>query len=143
VTFDHNRPDLKIERLMIQAACFDRKGNWAQGCVDVFADGVKVENGAFEVLASPSNFNQVETPEISIHFGGDSNYFFCIGMKVLFEGFPNICDSVLYPSYPDPRSKDRYSLLSFCSTELISENSAAAARFSNRRMQSWSAYISQ
>lgn len=141
VNFEHNRPDLKLAHLWIQLSCFDKDGggNGASDCIDVIVNGVETTTeNLLEFPAIPGSSSQVDLSAISIRLNEKSEKFFCIGMKILFEGFPNKCDSLLYPSYPDPRSRDRYSLLSFCSVESIPEGSSANSRFSNRRKLTWS-----
>lgn len=89
----HNRPDLKVERLLIQIACFNQDGTSANlgDCTEVIADG-KPNDGFIEFSATSSKIDQIFTKDISIHDSQKSRNFFCIGMKVIFDGFPNRCD---------------------------------------------------
>lgn len=130
----HNRPDLKVEKLWIQTACFNSDGTNADSheCAYVTVDGMQNTTGLIEFLASSGNPNHINTKSILIQNHNKAGQFFCIGMKVLFENFPNRCDSVLYTEM-----NDRYSIHSFCTVRVLPENTPASARFSNRRFHAW------
>ena len=134
----HNRPDFKLERLWIQTACFNSDGTSShESCAETIVDGRPNNDGVIEFLSASNDFNQINTKDVSIRYDQKTGKFFCIGMKVIFEGFPNRCDEVLYQEI-----KDRYSILSFCTVDKIPENTPANARFSNRRLATWSDFSS-
>ncbi len=131
----HNRQDLKFEKLWLSSYCFNSDGTMAtEDCMAITAHGKKVD-GLIELIASASQPNTVATPQLTINFHKGAGKFFCIGMKVLFEGFPNQCDDVLYIDHAD-----RYSILAFCNVENLPGDLATNPRFSHRRARTWSEF---
>ena len=129
IEISHHRQDLILDRLLMQVICFDQNGN-ASTCEELRLNGQLIEVSGFELPANSRT--TVSLPQVNISYQSQGGQYFCVGMKVLFEGFPNQCDSVLYPSYPNPRARDRYSILSFCSKKEI--HGSASSRFDVRRV---------
>lgn len=136
VRINHNRPDLNLEKLWLSTSCFNADGSWAENdCASVEVNGQQPD-GIIEFPADSNNKDQIPTPKISIRYHENTGKIFCIGMKVLFYGYPNQTDYALYSDL-----KDRYSLLSFCTVTELPEALQNQPRVSHRRSDTWSEFV--
>ena len=131
----HNRPDLRVEKLWISWSCFNQDGSWAANdCVDVKAGG-EPAGDLIAFQASSKVKDYVPTSRLDFQINAKSEKIFCVGLKVLFEGFPNQEDYVLYSDL-----RDRYSILSFCNIDELPEPMKEQPRVSHRRARDWAEF---
>lgn len=140
VVIAHDRPDLVLEKLMIQLYCLPREGGQGgapfETCGTVTVDGPQPTDQLFELPATGRD--RVDTKPISIGFATRAENVWCIGMKVLFQGIPNQTDSLLYVDLDD-----RYSILSYCSEATLPPQHAQQSRWAHRRAPTFQEFVTR
>ncbi len=114
----HNRPDLILSELWMKLKCLTTTSQPANGhdqvefraCRDYRVNGEKVDGYSHSLTLYSTDGRNVDVPQIEVAFESDDRSVFCIATKILFSGFSNQNDYIVYA---DPR--DRYSILSYCS----------------------------
>jgi hypothetical protein len=127
VRIQHARGDLDVEAVWMQFYCLRTDGPAVSlaECGEVQVDDQPQDS----LLALPGiGGNQVRTPPILVRFTHPQGRILCIGMKALFTGYSNQQDHVLYK-----HADDRYSILSYCTADVLPPQHAEQPRWAHRR----------
>jgi hypothetical protein len=134
IHFSHSCTNLKIKEYIFATFCVSKTGGWSADCGKVFFGGSRypVDNG---VAYIPSyNGKDIVFPDVRLTLSNTNSEIFCLGGKVLFQGYPNEKDSVLYKE-----PKDRYAVLTYCFDKLPSDM-LNQSRVSHRSAHSFTEY---